>query len=162
MILLNFTTKIKGTSQVEGHKEWIPVSSVSFNVARDISTSADGAADRDPSRPRFSDITLTKPTDISSADLFMQAVCGKSLGKAELHFLQTGGVDKPDQIYLKVELDAPIITMYRTGADATAHPTETIEIHYSKISYQYDMFDGATVKTGTAKKWDRVANKEWK
>jgi type VI secretion system secreted protein Hcp len=156
MILLNFATQIKGDSIVDGHTDWITIDSLQLGVGRAISVSG-GGKDRDTSNPSFSEITLTKSTDVSSADLFMQAICGKSLGKAEIHFVQTGGSDKKQQVFLKIELEEAIISSYSASSGGD-RPSESFSINFTKISYQYDAFSGDTVTTGTAKKWDLKAN----
>jgi type VI secretion system secreted protein Hcp len=156
MILLKFATEIKGDSIVDSHTNWITIDTLQMGVGRAISVSG-GGKDRDTSNPSFSELILTKSTDISSADLFMQAVCGKSLGKAEIHFVQTGGSDKKQQVFLKIELEEAIISSYAANSTGD-RPGETISINFTKISYQYDAFSGDTVTTGTAKKWDLKAN----
>ena len=156
MILLNFATKIKGTSTVSAHTDWITIDAVQMGVGRAITTSG-GGADRDTSNPSFSEVTMTKATDIASADLFMEAVCSKSLGKAELHFIQTGGADKKQQVFLTVELEDAIVSSYSVSSSGE-RPTETISLNFTKISYKYDSFSGEKVTTGTAKKWDLEAN----
>ena len=102
MILLNFETQIKGDSTVEEHTDWITLDSVQFGVGRAISMSG-GGRDREVSNPSFSEVTFSKSTDVSSADIYYQAIQGKSLGKAEIHFIQTGGTNT-SQVYLTVEL----------------------------------------------------------
>ncbi|MES2069605.1 MAG: type VI secretion system tube protein Hcp [Pseudomonadota bacterium] len=156
MILLKFGTTINGDSIVDGHDKWITVDSLQFGVGRSISASG-GGADRETSNPSFSEVTLTKSTDVSSADLFMQAVCGKSLGKAEIHFLQTGGADKKQQVYLKIELEEAIVSSYSTSSGGD-RPSESFSLNFTKVSYQYDAFSGDKVTTGTAKKWDLTKN----
>lgn len=156
MILLKFSTAIKGTSTVSGHTDWITIDAIQMGVGRAISVSG-GGTDRDTSNPSFSEISLTKATDIASADLFMQAVCGKSLGKAEIHFIQTGGSDKKEQVFLTLELDGPIISSY-SASSGGERPSEQFTINFTKISYKYDSFTGDKVVTGTAKKWDLEAN----
>lgn len=156
MILLNFATKIKGTAILDAHADWITISSMQLGVGRAISTSG-GGTDRDTSNPSFSELTLTKMTDIASADLFMQAIAGKSLGKAELHFIQTGGSTSKGQVFMKIELEDAIISSYSVDSSGE-RPTESFSINFTKISYQYDSFDGTSVKTGTPKKWDLTAN----
>lgn len=156
MILLNFATAIKGDSIVDSHTDWITISSLQMGVGRAISVSG-GGKDRDTSNPSFSEITLTKSTDMSSADLFMQAVCGKSLGKAEIHFIQTGGSDKKNQVFLTIELEEAIISSYSASSGGD-RPSESFSINFTKISYKYDAFSGDTITTGTAKKWDLKAN----
>ena len=156
MILLKFATAINGDSIVDGHEKWITISSLQLGVGRSISTSG-GGADRETSNPSFPELTLTKSTDIASADLFMQAVCGKSLGKAEIHFLQTGGADKKQQVYMKIELTDAIVSSYSASSGGD-RPSESISLNFTQISYQYDAFSGDKVTTGTPKKWDLTKN----
>lgn len=156
MILLKFGTEIKGTSKIDGHTDWIQLDSVQFGVGRAIS-SIMGGGDRETSNPSFSEVTCTKPTDVASPELFMQAICGKSLGKAELHFLNTGGSDKKQQVYLTVELEGAMISGYSASSGGD-RPSESLSINFTKISYKYDTFDGEKIKTGTPKKWDLQVN----
>ncbi|WP_332876516.1 Hcp family type VI secretion system effector [Massilia sp. S19_KUP03_FR1] len=156
MILLKFAVAINGDSVVDSHEKWITISSLQIGVGRAISVSG-GGADRETSNPSFSEITLTKSTDIASADLFMQAVCGKSLGKAEIHFLQTGGSDKKQQVYLKIELTDAIVSSYSASSGGD-RPSESFSLNFTQISYQYDAFSGDNIVTGTAKKWDLTKN----
>lgn len=156
MILLNFATQIKGDSVVEGHTQWITIGSLQFGVGRAITVSG-GGADRETSNPSFSEITLSKQTDIASADLFMQAIAGKSLGKAEIHFMQTGGPDKKQQVFLKIELTDAIVSSYSASSGGD-RPSESFSLNFTQISYQYDAFSGTSVSTGTPKKWDLTKN----
>ncbi len=158
MILLNFKgTQIKGTATVDGHKDWITIDAIQMGVGRAISSS--GGADRDTSNPSFSEISLTKATDLASADLFMQAVCGKSLGDAEIHFIQTGGSDKKQQVFLKLILGGAIISSYSASSNGE-RPVETISINFTTISYTFDAFSGDTVISGTPKQWDLEKNQK--
>ena len=156
MIVLKFATAINGDCIVDAHDKWITVDTLQMGVGRAISSSGVGK-DRDTSNPSFSEVVITKSTDIASADLFMQATCGKSLGKAEIHFIQTGGADKKHQVYLKIELENAIVSSYSMSSSGD-RPSETFSLNFTKISYQYDAFSGETVTTGTPKKWDLMAN----
>jgi len=156
MILLKFATEIKGDSQVAGHDSWITCDSFQLGVGRSISISG-GGKDRDTSNPSFSEATFTKSTDISSSELFIQAACGVSLGKAEVHFLQTGGSGTKEQVYLKYELDEAMISSYSISSGGD-RPSESFSINFTKISKQYDAFDGKKITTGTPKKWDLIKN----
>ncbi|HEY0061315.1 MAG TPA: type VI secretion system tube protein Hcp [Telluria sp.] len=156
MILLKFATAINGDSVVANHDKWITISKLQMGVGRAISISG-GGKDRETSNPSFSELTLTKSTDIASSDLFMQAVCGKSLGKAEIHFVQTGGADKKQQVYLAIELTDAIVSSYSSNSGGE-RPTETISLNFTQISYKYDAFNGDAITTGTAKKWDLAKN----
>jgi len=155
MILLKFGTEIKGDSKVEGHDNWITIDTLNFNVHRDITASGKGT-DRDLSNPHISEVVLTKSSDMSSSDLFSQACGGKSLGKAEIHFIQTGG-DK-SQVFLKYELTDAIVSSYSISSGGE-RPVETIGLNYTQIKTQYDQFSGDKVATGTMKGWDLMVNK---
>ncbi|HSY29904.1 MAG TPA: type VI secretion system tube protein Hcp [Burkholderiaceae bacterium] len=156
MILLKFATAINGDSVVDGHEKWITIDSLQFGVGRAISASG-GGADRETSNPSFSEFTLTKSTDIASADLFMQAVCGKSLGQAQIDFIQTGGADKKQQVYMTLLLEEAIVSAYSASSGGD-RPHESLSLNFVKISYVYNAFSGGKVTTGTPKNWDLTKN----
>ena len=158
MILLKFATEIKGDSTIKNHENWINIDSFQLGVGRAI-TSSGGGKDRDTSSPSFSEVTCTKSTDMASSDLFMQAICGKSLGKAEIHFVQTDG-DAADQVYMKYELEDALISSYSLSSSGE-RPSESFSINFTKITKQYDAFSGDKKTTGTPKKWDLMANKKF-
>ncbi len=158
MILLKFDTQIKGDSDIGGHKDWITCDSVQFGVGRSISASGGGKS-RDTSNPSFSEVTIAKSTDVASSDLFMQAICGKSLGKAELHWVQTSG-EAGDQVFLKMTLHEPIVSSYSLGSGGD-RPSETFSLNFTKVTYHYDDFSGDKVVTGRDQNWDLMANKKF-
>ena len=159
MILLKFATAINGESTVASHEKWITIESLQFGVGRGVS-SVGGGGDRETSNPSFSEVTMAKRMDVASTELFMQATCGKSLGKAEIHFIQTGGTAAKGQTYLKIELDESLVSSYSV-ASSGERPEENFSLNFTKISYQYDKFDGGKVVTGTAKKWNMEKNEVW-
>ncbi len=159
MILLKFATEIKGDSKIDQHDNWITLDSVQLGVGRAISSSG-GGKDRDTSNPSFSELTANKSTDVASSDLYFQAVAGKSLGKAEIHFIQTHGTDAKGQVYLIIELEEAIISSYSMSSGGE-RPSESFSINFTKISYQYNAYSGDKVTTGTAKKWDVISNKSY-
>jgi type VI secretion system secreted protein Hcp len=159
MILLKFATAINGESTVAGHDKWINIDSIQWGVGRSVSM-VGGGGDRETSNPSFSEVTMTKSMDIASTELFMQATCGKSLGKAEIHFTQTGGTTAKGQVYLKIELEESLVSSYSTSSGGD-RPTESFSLNFTKLSYQYDKFDGDKVVTGTAKKWNLEKNETY-
>ena len=159
MILLQFKGDvIKGESQVEGHPNWINVDSFQLGVGRAITASGRGS-DRDTSNPSFSEATFHRATDKASPDLFFQAVCGKSLGEAKIHFTQKAEADK-EQVYLEYILGDPIISSYSISSGGD-RPSESFSINFVKISKKYTAFSGAKVGDQPEKKWDLVANKSY-
>lgn len=155
MILLKFEKEIKGDSKVDGHDNWITIDSCQLGVGRSISASGTGT-DRDTSNPSFSEVTMTKSTDISSGDLFFQAICGKSLGEATIEFIQTAGDNL--QTYLTVKLSDAIVSTYSMSSGGE-RPNESIALNYTKISYKYNQFSGNDVKEGKPKNWNLMTNK---
>jgi type VI secretion system secreted protein Hcp len=159
VIVLNLAGQIKGDCTVQGHENWITCDSIQLGVGRSISVSG-GGSDRDTSNPSFSEITVTKSTDLASPDLWMQAVAGKSLGKAEVHFIQTAGPEAKGQVYLIYELEDAIISSYSMSSGGE-RPTESVSINFTKISKQYNQFSGGKITTGTPKKWDLMKNQTY-
>ena len=156
MILLKFETPINGESIIEKHDKWINVNSLQFGVGRGIS-SVGGGGDRESSNPSFSEVTMSKEMDVASTELFMQAVCGQSLGKAELHFIQTGGTAAKGQVYLTIELYEAMVSAYSASSGGD-RPTESFSLNFTKVSYKYDKYDGDKITAGTAKKWNLEKN----
>jgi len=157
MILLNFETAIKGDSTVESHKDWITIDSLQFGVGRAISSSG-GGADRETSNPSFSEITLSKSMDKASTELMMQATCGRSLGLATIHFIQTGGTDSKGQHYLEYKLEKAIISSYSISSGGE-RPTESISINFNGFKQTYNTFkDGNVAEKGEEKGWDLSKN----
>lgn len=159
MILLSFTTAINGDSTVQGHDKWITIDSFQFGVGRAITTSGVGK-DRDTSNPSFSEVTLTKSMDVASVDLMMQAICGKSLGTAKLHWIQTGGTGVKGQVYLEIELADPIISSYSVSSGGD-RPSESISINFNEYKMKYSTFgEGDAVVAGAFKGWNLMKNEE--
>jgi len=157
MILLAFKTAIKGDSTVAEHADWITIDSLQFGVGRAISASG-GGQDRETSNPSFSEITLTKSMDKASTELMMQAICGKSLEEAKIHFIQTGGADAKGQTYLEIILTDPIISSYSVSSGGD-RPTESISINFNALQMQYNLFKaGKAVQKGELKGWDIEKN----
>ncbi|HTQ43580.1 MAG TPA: type VI secretion system tube protein Hcp [Polyangiaceae bacterium] len=153
MIVLKFATEIKGECQEAGHEGWINVDSVQFGVGRSVTTTG-GGGDRDTSNPSFSEVVFSRGSDKASPELFMQSIAGKSLGKAEVHFIQTGGVDKK-QVYLTYEFEEAIVTNYSISSGGD-RPSESFSINFTKVSKQYDAWTGGKVTKGTPQKWDLI------
>jgi type VI secretion system secreted protein Hcp len=158
MILLKFEPELKGDSKTDKHDGWITIDSMQWGVGRAISSSGVGT-DRDTSNPSFSEISISKSMDVASAQLMLEAACGKSLDKATFHFIQTGGKDSTGQHYLEIVLEKPILSSYSQSSGGE-RPSESISINYVGITMQYDQFEeGKTPKKGEAKGYDLKANK---
>lgn len=159
MILLKFEPEIKGESEVAKHEGWITVDSVQWGVGRAVS-SIGGGSDRDTSNPSFSELTVSKSMDVASTQLFVESAGGKSMTKATLHWLQTGGKEADGQHYLEIILNKPLITSYSQSSGGE-RPSESISINFDEFKMQYDQMDqGGTKKAGKPKGWDLKTNKQ--
>ncbi|MDA1073591.1 MAG: type VI secretion system tube protein Hcp, partial [Proteobacteria bacterium] len=63
-------------------------------------------------------------------------------------------------VYLTVELTDAIVSSYSASSGGD-RPSESFSLNFTKIMYKYDAFTGDTVVTGTEKKWDVMANKQF-
>lgn len=158
MILIKFATEIKGQSTVDGHAGWINVDSMQLGVGRSIAAQAGGSAKREVSSPSVSEMTFSRQADMASPELFFQACGGVSLGKCEIHVLQV--VDNKPQVFVKIELEDVLVSSYSMSSGGDI-PSDSFSLNFTKISYQFDTFDGKKITTGTAKKWDLSANKTY-
>ena len=158
MILLKFATEIKGQSNVDGHTGWINIDSMSWGVGRSIAVQTGGQAKREVSSPSVSEVSFSRMSDMASPELFFQACGGVSLGTCEIHLLQV--VENKPQVYVTIQLEDAMISSYSvsTGGDV---PNESFSVNFTKVSFQFDTFDGKKVVTGTAKKWDLAMNKTY-
>ncbi len=155
MILIKFATEIKGSSAVEGHAGWINVDSVSFSVGRQVMLQAGGKSKREVSSPAVSQVGFSRISDQASPELFFQACGGVSLGTCTVHLLQV--VENKPQVFVTILLEEALISNYSTTSNGDT-PHETFAVSFTKISFQYDTFDGKKVVTGTPKKWDLAKN----
>lgn len=158
MILIKFATEIKGQSTVDGHAGWINVESLQVGIGRSIQSQTGGSAKREVSSPSVSEITFSRQSDMASPELFFQACGGVSLGKCEIHLLQV--IENKPQVFMKIELEDALVSSYSVSSGGDV-PSESFAVNFTKISYQFDTFDGKKITTGTAKKWDLSANKTY-
>jgi len=157
MILIKFETSIEGDSSVADHDKWITCDSLQFGVGRAISASG-GGQDRESSNPSFSEISITKSMDKASIEIMMQASGGMSLGKCEIHFLQTGGKNVKGQVYLKIELGETMISGYSVSSGGD-RPMENISLNFTTFEMEYQVFkDGKSIETIAKQGWNLESN----
>jgi len=162
MILLKLPG-IPGDSSVDGHKEWISCTSVSWDIEREFSESAKaGTLDINLGLADLPPIELGKSMDKSSVYLMQNAVAGSSLGTAEIHFITSAGTEGSGAPYLEYKLDTAIISKWTISGSEDDRPEETVGLWYSKIWMKYyTTKDGKTYTAAGDKGWDRVLNKAW-
>ena len=124
---------IKGDVSEENHKEWIPLSSISFSASREAGTAVGKGEERQGTQVTINDISIIKPMDAASPHLFTQSVVG--LGKeVKIHITRTG--EKEQTNYLEITLDKCCVTRYGINTDGVRH-TESLTLNFLKISFGY-------------------------
>lgn len=155
MILFSFATEIKGLSDVEKHEGWLNADSLQLGVGRAISSQSGGGNKREASSPSVSEAVVSRSGDQASPELFFQACGGVGLGTCTIHLLQV--VANKPQVFVTILLEEAMISGYSLSSGGD-NPSESVQINFTKISFQYDTFDGKKTTTGTAKKWDLSKN----
>lgn len=158
MILIKFATEIKGQSKVTAHENWINCSSMQFGVGRGIALQSGGSAKREVSSPSLSEVTFSREADMASPEIFFQACGGVSLGLCTIDLLQVVGNET--KVFCQVLLEDSMVSSYSASSGGD-NPSESFSVNFTKISYQYDTFDGKKVTAGTPKKWDLAVNKTY-
>lgn len=154
MIFLKYGA-LKGSSIEDTHKAWIACNSIQFGVGRGIASAAGGTGIRQASHPSVSEITLSKDSDASSADLFMEALQGKGVD-AEIDI--TTKIGEKTEIMMKLTLKECMISGYSVSSGGD-NPSESISINFKNITYQYNANEAGILKQGDEKKWDLAVNK---
>jgi type VI secretion system secreted protein Hcp len=126
-------TGVKGSSTLDGHKDEIECLSWSFNVSQICSNFKSGQQ-RTLSNPNFSDIAITKESDIASTELFRLCATGKDIDKVVLTVERKA--DGGNKSHIKIEMDKVILSNYSI-ASGNERPIETICLNYVKIKMEY-------------------------
>lgn len=163
MILFKFGEKnavtIKGTSIVDGYKDWIVLDSYAFNVSRHVQVQG---KDRPTSEPFMSEVMLTKGGDISSPELFVQTLSGTSLKEAHIVVPHPKGTKGDEKLQLlNIKLIEPIISSFSTQNVDGSRPIEHFSLNFTKIEYEFFYFDGDKQITNVGKNYDLIEKKTY-
>jgi type VI secretion system secreted protein Hcp len=132
---------IKGNVTAEGYKDHLSVDSFSFGVGRSLTMEVGNCANREASRPAFSEINLTKAADNSMTSFFQEATSVSEGKKVTIKFVQTGS-DKVVE-YLSYTLTECMVAGYSVSASSEGDPLESISISFCGIEVNYHDFDAS-------------------
>jgi type VI secretion system secreted protein Hcp len=157
MILMNYGGKIKGDSAYPDHKDWIQLSSCQFGVGRGIASSS-GGSDRETGTPSVSEVVVTKNSDVSSVDLFVESAGGKDPKLTTIDFCNVQG--NKVNVYLQLELENTLISGYSVSSGGD-RPTESLSLNFTKIKYKYTKFESGGGETPIGPKgWDLTTHQQ--
>ena len=143
---------IKGDVSADGHKGsdgWVEINSFQWGVGRGISSPTGGSADRESSAPSVSEITITKPMDVSSYRWLEEALTGEGVD-CTIDFCKT---DKGTlETYASYQLSDCMVSGYSVSSGGDS-PSESLSLNFTKIIYSYTAMTaknegGESPKTG--------------
>ena len=141
-------------SGFDGNDGWIEVNSVGETITRAIETGRVGTA-RFRSGCVLEDVEFEKEMDSSSVHLMKLCSAGVVVPQVELVFLSstqvagTGDDDMQYTEYFQLTAKECIVTSYGfsgSGMDDGAIPTETIQVNFNKVTWQYWPYEHNTGK----------------
>lgn len=129
---------IKGESTDRAHSDWIDVLSVDWGakgtpVRASMAVPQGGAERKRPGRVKYSNITLKKSYDASSANLAQACANGTHIPRVSLEWTTT---DADGTKYMRAELQDVIISSYSIDASGD-QPIESISLNYAEIKTSY-------------------------
>ncbi|MBZ5619980.1 MAG: type VI secretion system tube protein Hcp [Acidobacteriia bacterium] len=149
---------IKGEAQDAVYKDWIDIFSWSFGATQSGSGGHVGGGSG-AGKVNMHDISVSKRTDTSSADLFLKCSNGKHYDEATIVSRKAG--EKPLE-FLKIKMQQVLVTSYQLGGShGDDTPTESITLNFTKIfmDYQVQKPDGSGSPAGQMG-WDVSANQK--
>jgi len=136
---------ITGAASDKNHKDWINITSIKWDIQRDISSASSTRGDRESSNARLNDLELTRYLDKATPGLFLAACCGKG-STIKLVQTKTGAGAGADP-FIEYTLRNALVSHYQVEAisDAAARPCETLTLSYTALEIKYTAYnnDGA-------------------
>lgn len=135
---------INGDVTAKGYEKWIDLSSIHFDVQRNINTKPGKVINRESTRPAINEFSITKHMDKSTPLLFTEACIGKAKPQVEIHICHTGDDISP---YMQYTLNNVLISNYFVEYEdaqeqsANNHPQETITLNFDKIEMKFIPYD---------------------
>ncbi len=151
--------KVEGTSgdaRVRGFEGQIQLSGASLNISNFVTPDPEGIAENVRS-VSVGSLYLTKSADRSSPKLMMSAVEGAPLGTVEITFTSPNPAGPGQSIESRWIIEGAEIRSFNAFPDAANGnlPSETVEIAYASMRYQYFAKDAKGQRTGAMEevKW---------
>ncbi|MBL0898781.1 MAG: type VI secretion system tube protein Hcp [Gemmatimonadaceae bacterium] len=157
-IYLKFDKEIKGEVTAEGFEGQVEVGSLQWGVGIGVS-SPTGSANREASIPSFSEVVVTKSTDIASTPLFKET-CGRENFKTVTISFTTTAKGNSNLVFLEIKLENVIISGYSMSSGGDGRPSESLSLNYTKITMKYMLDEKGTLAAKAPEvAWDLATNK---
>lgn len=149
-IHLRFQGLTSGTVDAN-HANEIPLDSLSFGVARQISGGP--GSERNGGRPSISEITVNHQADKYSAGLLNLALRGQptsgSNPTATLYLTNLTGPGGAPFDYMKIDLQQVLISQYSLSSGSTENPTESFSLNIGGVITFTTHYPAGTAQTVT-------------
>lgn len=132
---------IKGESSDTGHKDWMDVDSIGWQVGRKISSNTSTRGDRESSNATITDLLIVRHLDSATPKLFIESCCGT--GKdVTIHLTKTGKGSGTD-VYMEYKLKNALISHYQVEAESqdVERPVEKLTISFVDVEVKYTPYD---------------------
>ena len=145
-----FYGDIKGQCTVEGYKEGVDLTSMSFGATRPVTSAAGTSKDRVSALAQPGSISLTKNLDNSDTLFFKEATSGKGT-PVKIHVYKQGASGAEE--LLQLELTNSLVSQYNVSVGANGLPMVSMTIEYTKIeitqtSYTDEDIDAQPMRAG--------------
>lgn len=151
--------KVEGTpgdALQKGFEGQITLSGANMSISNFVMPDPDGLVDS-VRTTTVGPLYLNKAPDRSSAKLMMSAVEGAPLGTIEITFTTPGRPGQPQAVESRWILEGAEVRSFNVFQDPNTGlaPSETVEIAYSSMRYQYFAKDSKGQRTGSMEevKW---------
>lgn len=148
---------IKGETMDKAYKSQNGIDVIAYNWGISNTGTFHHGSGGGAGKANFQDISITKWTDKSTADLMLVCANGKHIPKGTLVCRKAG--ENPLE-YMKISMAKILVSSYSTGSsNGDERPTETITLNFAQVKVEYFMQgDKGTKEPGGQMSWDISAN----
>ena len=144
--------KIVGSISEGEHAKWIPINSWSFSAMRPIVSGGGASQTKQMGEAQLSEISISKPVDVSSTYILQTLLNGESLDKMQIDMTSSdnSSAEKPGRTYFTIKGTVVRITNLSTSGsgDEGSVAYESFNLNCSALSWRFVPYDEAN-KPGT-------------
>jgi len=147
---------VKGESSTKHAANLIELLAFSTGVSMPQTNTTGGSTRIHGSRPRFSDLTITKTLDISTPTLHLKCSTGEPIKSATVRIYSN--TEATEEVY-RIKIEDVVVSGARLGSGGGL-PVETISFNFAKIEYTFVTVQATTgIKGGNrSAKFDLLMN----
>jgi len=147
VLILDLGTTIKGNCTIAGYVDKIIVSSFSHNAHLPMGNDASNT-ERTMGRPVLSEMSLSKPSDLATTEMFKACTQGSKIGQAKLNI---GRVENGVYMnFMTYEMENAMISQISCSGGGGV-PNDSFSINFTKIKADFTQqkTDSSAKGTGT-------------